>query len=164
MHKTCWILLITICSLSAAYARTREMTVQVREAQLRTAPSFLSQIRERIPYTQRVNILEERGDWLHVQTQSSQNKGWMHQSSLTQKKLTLTAGEQQATQSVTTDEQALAGKGFNAQVEAEFRKRNADAAFALVDKMEQRTVTPQAIQIFLIDGGLISPDANQEEK
>jgi SH3-like domain-containing protein len=112
----------------------REMSVQVREAQLRATPSFLSPVKERIPYTERVNILQEQGDWMHVQPLSVNTQGWMHSSALTRKKLTLTAGDQAATQSVTTDEQALAGKGFNAQVESEYRQRNANLRFEWVDR------------------------------
>jgi len=153
--------LIILGGLALA-ASARELSVQVREGQLRASPSFLSQIRAVIPYAERVQVLAEQGDWLQVQPLSSPLQGWMHQSALTRQKLKLTAGEREATQTVTTDEQALAGKGFNPQVEAEFRSRNAEAAFAWVDKMEQREISPAAILAFLRKGGLL-PQPRKEQ-
>ena len=154
-------LIIFGCLILSASAR--ELSVQIREGQLRAAPSFLSQIREIVPYTERVKVLAEQGDWMQVQPLASETKGWMHQSALTRKKLALAAGEREAAQTVTTSEQALAGKGFNPQVEAEFRSRNAEAAFQWVDKMEQRKVLPGAIQTFLREGGL-APETDKEKK
>jgi hypothetical protein len=146
---------IFILGMLALSAHAREMSVQVREGQLRAAPSFLSPVRELIPYTERVRVLTEQGDWMQVQRTTSPSQGWMHQSALTRKKLAITAGERQATQGVTTDEQALAGKGFNPQVESEFRNRNPQANFAAVDTMEKRETTPAQLQRFLVEGGLV---------
>ncbi len=134
----------------------REMSVQVREGQLRSAPSFLSRVQELLPYTQRVTVLETSGDWLRVQPiDQMDQQGWMHNSALTPKKLALTAGEIDAGTTVTTEEQALAGKGFSAEVEAEYKERNAELRFDWVDRMEQTDVPIDAIQRFLVEGGLL---------
>lgn len=151
------IFLLLLCSVSL---HARELSVQVREAKLRATPSYLGRILASLPYTARVTLIAEQGDWLNVKTPENNATGWMHQSALTKKKLALTAGEEQATQSVTTDEQALAGKGFNSQVEAQFQKRNQQTAFALVDKMEKRSISLSQIQAFLQKGDLV---ANTEE-
>jgi hypothetical protein len=46
----------------------------------------------------------------------------MHSSALTKKKLKLAAGEADAATTVSSEEQALAGKGFNSDVEAKFKE------------------------------------------
>lgn len=145
-----------ILMLAANHATARDMSVQVREGQLRSAPSYLSRILQTLPYTQRVTILETSGDWLQVQPLDTATKGWMHQSSLTRKKLALSAGDQDAETGVSTEEQALAGKGFNAQVEKAFKQRNEATRFDWVDRMENLDISIQAIQQFLKAGGLVT--------
>lgn len=151
-----------IVLLLATPVWAREMSVQVREGKLRSAPSFLSRVLQTLPYTHRVSILETTGDWLQVQPLASSEKGlpsekgWMHTSSLTPRKLVLSPGETDAATGVSTEEQALAGKGFNAQVEKEFKQRNADTCFEWVDRMEKLDVPIPEIQQFLKKGGLIT--------
>lgn len=135
-------------------ARQKSMSVQIREAQVRSAPGFLSRVLTTVPYTERVTILEEKTDWVRVQIDGSQIEGWMHSTALTAKKLKLSAGEQDAQLAVSSDEQALAGKGFNSDVEAQFKKQNSKIDFAPVDKMVKIKIPAETIQAFLTDGSV----------
>jgi len=47
---------------------------------------------------------------------------------------------------------ALAGKGFNSDVEAQFKKTHKDIDFSVVDKMEKIKISSSEMQAFLKDG------------
>jgi SH3-like domain-containing protein len=135
-------------------ANAKTMSIQVREGQLRSAPSYLSRVVATLNYATRVTIAEEKGPWIRVQTEDGSQKGWIHKSALTKKRLKLASGEKNASTAVSTDEQALAGKGFNSDVEAKFKKDNAEIDFTWVDKMEKIKVPPKKIKKFLKDGDI----------
>lgn len=146
---------VAIATAGAAHAaREKRMSVQIREAQIRSAPGFLSKVLATVPYTEQVSILEEKADWLRVQTETGGVEGWMHSNSLTAKKLTLSGGGADAQLAVSSEEQALAGKGFNSDVEKQFKERNKSANFNGVDKMEKLTIPAEAITQFLTDGSV----------
>ena len=52
------------------------------------------------------------------------------------------------------DELALAGKGFNADVEAKFKAEHADIDFSWVDKMSKMSATTSQLAEFAKAGGL----------
>ena len=54
----------------------------------------------------------------------------------------------------TASEAALAGKGFNKQVEDSYRAKHAEANFAGVDRMLQVKVSPAQVEDFLKQGKL----------
>ncbi len=141
-------------SIPALAARDKRMSVQVRDGQVRSAPGFLSKVLATVPYTEQVSILEEKAGWFRVQTATGGVEGWMHSNSLTAKKLTLSGSGPDAQLAVSSEEQALAGKGFNSDVEKQFKERNKSADFAGVDKMEKLTIPAETITQFLTDGNV----------
>lgn len=159
---------ILICTIAilltggfAAFAASPDRQIQLREAQLRESPSYLSRIMTVIPYGQTVTILKEQSGWAEVITEDQSFTGWLHQSALTKRKLQLAAADRNAELSVSSEEQALAGKGFNSQVESEFKERNGSAAFAIVDEMERLKVPYDQIIAFLNEGGLLTQEGVQ---
>ena len=98
------------------------LSVQVKEGQLRSAPSFLGSVMAALAYGDQVELIEDKGAWKQVAIRKL--RGWMHMSALTTKKIVLQAGAANVQTSATGSELALAGKGFNAKVEAEFKKKN----------------------------------------
>lgn len=134
----------------AAWAAT-QFSVQVRGGKLRERPSFLGRVTATVPYGTRVTVLEEKGAWRRVRDEAG-HAGWIHASALTAKKLELAAGERDVAAGASGEELALAGKGFNAAVEAEFRDENPDIDFTWVDRMERITVTPEEALAFLHAG------------
>jgi uncharacterized protein YgiM (DUF1202 family) len=135
-------------------AKTMTMSVQVKKGQLRSAPSYLSRVVTDLDYTTRVTVLEEKGDWLRVRQEEGAAEGWMHAATLTKTKLKLVSGNEDATTAVSSEEQALAGKGFNSDVEAQFKEQNAKANFAAVDKMEKIIIPAPKIVEFLEVGNV----------
>jgi SH3-like domain-containing protein len=129
------------------------MSVQVKNGQVLETPSFLGKVVTRVNYGDRIQVLEQQGDWSKVTIPDGQS-GWMHSSALTKKKIAMSAGSQNAQTAASGDELALAGKGFNSDVEADFKAKNRNVDFTWVDKMEKIKVQPDAMQQFLKDGGI----------
>jgi hypothetical protein len=129
------------------------MSVQVKEAQLRSAPSFLGPIVGPVAYGERVEALQQQGDWVNVKSRTSQ-AGWIHQSALTKREVVLGAGAQGVASGNTSQEIALAGKGFNADVESQYRRSHKSADYTWVDRMESMRVTQNEMMTFLKDGAV----------
>ena len=131
------------------------MSVQVKQGQVRATPSFLAKVVATLAYGDRVETLEEKGGWIRIVPPGGKAPGWMHSSALSQKRIVLKAGTKEADVAASTGELALAGKGFNADVEAAFKARNRGIDFTWIDRMESMNVPPGRIQAFVRDGELI---------
>jgi uncharacterized protein YgiM (DUF1202 family) len=138
-------LLLTGWAIIASGAALR--TVQVREAQLRSTPSFLGKLTGTCAYGTKVTAVATQGDWEKVHTTDGK-EGWVN----------LQAGTPTATTAASGDELALAGKGFNSDVEAEFKRRNSEIDFDWVDRMEKISISSEQMQAFLKAGG-VQPQA-----
>lgn len=130
------------------------MSVSIRVAQLRVEPSFLARVEHELEYASRVLVLEQRGDWYRVRGAGAE--GWMHQTALSQRQIILNPGAEDVDRAAATTEVALAGRGFSADVEREYRRRNTRANFNAVDRMEARSLSAQALAQFVREGGLRS--------
>lgn len=128
------------------------MSVQVREGQLRANPSFLGAVVGSVSYGERVDVLQQQGDWMEVI--AGGRKGWIHGSALTSKAVSFGAGGKDAELKASGREVALAGKGFNAEVEAQYRKGRQDVNFPAVDRMESVRIAPEELLTFVRQGDL----------
>ena len=155
-RKTSILIFLLICFTGfAAFAVGRNMmSVQVKAGQLRLTPSFLGKIVARLYYGDRIYVIEEKGSWLRVGLSAGAAEGWIHESALTPKKIVLQAGAKDIETAASSDELALAGKGFNQQVESEFRAKNPNLDFTWIDKMEAFVVAENEMKQFLKKGGL----------
>jgi hypothetical protein len=133
------------------------LSVQVKEGEIRATPSFLGKIVARLAYGDRVSIAEKRGQWVKVSVGGGKAQGWIHVTALTSKRIALRAGGANVQTGATQNELALAGKGFNEQVETQFRKENKNLNYTWVNKMETFKVSPDAMRSFLADGNIVLP-------
>ncbi|MFH0814451.1 MAG: SH3 domain-containing protein [Pseudomonadota bacterium] len=140
-----------------AFAVGQLMSVQVKEGHLRSLPSFLGTIVGKLAYGDQVQVYEEKGTWAKVGLTGSSSQGWVHTSALTEKRIVLKPGAEDVEKSASSDELALAGKGFNANVEKEFKAKRTDVNYVWIDKMEKVVVSQAEMQKFLKDGG-VSPE------
>ncbi len=147
----CAMLMAGISVAEAAVPST--MSVQVKTGQLRATPSFLGKVTADLAYGDQVTILKQQGEWMQAQTKSGQT-GWVHQSALSAKKIVMSSGSQQAQTAASGEELALAGKGFNSDVEAQFKSQNKDIDFTWIDRMAKIKVDPQECVEFLKEGGI----------
>ena len=140
-------------SLQAGATPSSDLSVQVRKAEVRSSPSFLGTIVSSLAYADRVTPIEKKGDWTRI-SRDGTPLGWVHTQSLSSKKIVLKGGDTQKT-GASSDELALAGKGFTEEVEKEYKARNKEIDFAPVDRMEKITVAPEKIPKFLKAGEVV---------
>ena len=133
---------VAILAAVTVWAATQTKSIQVRTGQLRQRPSFLGPVTASVDYGTRVTVAAQRGSWIQVDDGRG-HSGWIHESALSDEKIVMNAGEADARPGASGDELALAGKGFNSEVEAEFRSKNRDVDFTWVDWMEGVKVTPE---------------------
>ena len=149
---------VCLCLTALAALAADVVSVQVRDGQLRATPSFLGKIVGKVSYGQAVNVSESRGDWNRVAAGGA--TGWIHASALTTADLGLRSGSGEAPSSVTEQEMALAGKGFNAQVEKQYRGAHG-GDYAGVDRMERQGLPTERLMAFLKQGG-VSPEGGAQ--
>jgi uncharacterized protein YgiM (DUF1202 family) len=149
-----WVFALFLLLFSAVQCfAVQNMAVQVRNGQLRESPSFLGKLIVEVSYGDKVTLVKQQGDWMRVTT-SHGVTGWIHGSALTTKRIAMSAGSQDATVAASGDELALAGKGFNKDVEADFKSKNKNIDYTWVDAMGSMTVTPNEIAKFVDNGDL----------
>ena len=133
-------------------AEPETMSIQVREGELRAQPSFLGAIVARTEYGDRVKVLATQGAWKKVEDMKTHGAGWIHSSALSPKRIVLAAGERDAEAAASSGELALAGKGFNSDVEEKFQSRNKNVDYRWVDNMETFEVSYGEVRDFLKRG------------
>lgn len=143
---------LTVAAVTALAAQ--QLTVQVRETQLRQRPSYLGAGSGTVTYGQRLDVLAAQGPWRQVKTPDGQ-RGWLHISVLSEKKLRLQSGETDAATGADLDEIALAGKGFTEEVEKAFQEGNQEVDYTWVDRMAAWSFTPTAASAFLAAGEVV---------
>jgi uncharacterized protein YgiM (DUF1202 family) len=154
-------LLIVFGICLAAMAASVRMNVQVQAGQVRATASFLGKLVVTLPYGSSVEVLKQTGDWMQVKTAQGKT-GWMHKSALTAKAVAMGAGNTTAKAGASSDELALAGKGFNSDVEREFKAKNKNLNFAAVDRMEKIKIPAADLQGFLASGGVKAPQGGAQ--
>lgn len=137
--------------LTPLSAFATSLSIQVEETPVRSTPSFFGEIVDKAAYGQSVELIKEQGAWRMVSTKKK--SGWLHQSAVSDAKVSLTAGENVKT-NASGKEIALAGKGFNPAIETAYKTSHSQANFGWIDKMEKFTVKPSDVQKFIKQGDL----------
>lgn len=129
------------------------LVVKVKSTYLRNQPVFYASPITALNAGDSVEKLAEKDGWFRVKTSKGQ-EGWLHSSSVRAKKFSLkTLGKSVKTEA-TADEVALAGKGFNRQVEDKFKANNSQLSYVWVERMLRIKVTPAQLKRFLEAGKL----------
>jgi uncharacterized protein YgiM (DUF1202 family) len=153
MKQKVLVLFFVLCA-GAAFAAS--MSVQVRNGKVRATPSQLGRVVASVPYAETVEVGELQRGWYPV-TLANGSKGWLHESTLSRKPIKMTAGTTDVQTGVSSDEVALAGKGFNEQVEARLKEETA-LDYTWVDRMAQFQVSEDQIRAFRTQGRLSGGD------
>lgn len=143
---------LLFAAAASAFAQSKTMSVTVREAPVRATPGFLGKVITDLPYGTRVEVVRTQSGWVEIKIPSGKGSGWMHSSELTQQQLALRAGSN-VNQGASGNEVALAGKGFNAQVEQQYKSEK-HLDYSWVDKMEKISYPPERLVQFLQAGDL----------
>ena len=147
------VLFLAAFTAAAFAADPAQMSVKVKVTQVRSAPSYVGKILLVLNYGDRVTILEKKADWVRVSVPAKKVEGWVNVSSLQEKEIVLAAGSADVQKSASSGEVALAGKGFNKEVEAQYKSENG-IDYTWVDRMEAFVVTQAQVSAFLAQGSL----------
>ena len=120
-------------------------------------PDFASPPVGTVPEGAEVNVERQAGDWYKVEYQGK--TGWLNRQAFpppaTSSKFSLggllTGAPVKQTSS---DEVALAGKGFTPEVESGYRAKHPEMNFAQVDRIESLRVDSATLQAFIQEGDL----------
>jgi uncharacterized protein YgiM (DUF1202 family) len=153
-HIIICLALVGILFLGTSAQAQKVMSVQIKESQLRTTPSFLGKVVAKLSYGERVTVLQEKGAWKKVSLSYKNLQGWIHETALTSKSIALRAGKGNVGTSVTGKEIALAGKGFNEEVEAQYKKSNKNLDYTWINQMETMKVSSEQMEDFIVEGSL----------
>jgi len=147
-------LFILLTGLAVFAIEQKMMSIQVKKGAVRSSPSFLGKIVTQLKYGDRVAVQNVKGSWYFIDWPKGSTDGWMHSSALSVKKIVLNPGASDVEQAASSDEITLAGKGFNQQVENDFKSKNPQVDFTWINKMEKMTVSQNQIQAFIKEGQL----------
>ena len=102
----------------------------------------------------KVAFVKQEGAWLAVKFGTSE--GWLHETDISKKSDVRLSG-QGVRENYSASETAAAKKGFNPQVEKQYRLDNPDLekSFRLVDQLQARSVPEAELRTFLQAGGLL---------
>ncbi len=146
----CFVVIVLLVPVTL-FGQINTMSITIKEAQVRSSPSFLGKIVAVLPYGAQIEVQERAGDWVKMELPSGY--GWIHSSALSRKKIVLSAGEGGVETGASGEEIALAGKGFNEQVENQYQSEQ-HLDYTWVDRMEEFVITPEQAVEFLDKGTL----------
>jgi len=154
------VLLLFILGFMIFGQNSSPMSVQVKETQARDKPSYLGKVVAVIRYGDKVNTEKLQSGWYQIVLPDGSGHGWVQSSALIKKKIMLNAGDTDVKKYASSDDVVLAGKGFNKQVEDQYKdEKNLD--FSLVDQMEKIFIPVDEMEEFLQNGRLNSMEGGE---
>ncbi len=129
------------------------LVVKVQSTILRSSPKFYASSVQALKAGDKLEKISAQEGWFQVKTAGG-TVGWIHSSAVIVPKFDLMASRQGLQTQASSSEIALAGKGFNKQVEESYRAKNKGLDFAWVDKMLQIKISPAQVEEFLKKGRL----------
>lgn len=142
---------LAVLLVAGAAAATETVTVIVKKTSIRRDRQFYAPTLTEAQLGAAFGVLAREKGWVKVETKAG--AGWLHESAVTAKKVVASSQGPAGGRSDDRDI-AAASKGFNPQVESEYRKKNPEADFAAVDRMEKLGAGDAAVAAFLRDGNL----------
>jgi hypothetical protein len=147
------IILFVFTASAALYAET--VRVITKENTIRQDCRFFSPVSAKVKYGDSMDVTSKEVDWYRVRF--NEIDGCIHKSAVEEKVFKLTDLMSSSQKTASADEVALAGKGFNPQVEESFKKKRPDLDFRVVDKIETYGAKEGDLRKFIENGGLNQP-------
>jgi hypothetical protein len=139
--------------VSAQVSRGGTLYVAVRTVALKSSTGFFASNRGNLNYGDRVTVLQVNGRYVEVRSASNSSlTGWTASANLTTRQVV--SGN---TSTASAREVALAGKGFNQDVENSYRSRG-NLNYADVNRVEAIRVSETDLRRFLESGHLSMGD------
>jgi uncharacterized protein YgiM (DUF1202 family) len=147
------ILIVVLVAVGLAIAAAEGLVVKVQTTQLRRTPQFFGPSLAALKAGDRLEKVSEANGWIQVKTAAGVI-GWIHSSAVIASTVALTSTGQNLRTQATANEVALAGKGFNKQVEDSYKSKHGEVSFVWVDRMVQVRIGLAQLQDFLTQGRL----------
>ena len=145
--------LIFVCAACAVLLLAETVVVKIQSTVLRKEPKFYAQTLVNLRSGEKLEKLASQQGWLQVRTAAGA-VGWVHGSAVDTKSFNLLAMDKSMKTQASASEVALAGKGFNKQVEESYRANHGNLSFVWVDRMIKITVPAAELEKFLKTGRL----------
>ena len=148
------IVLFCLCILTAAIlpAQVRAgstMWVAVRTLNVKASTGFFAATRSTLEYGAQVSVLRINGTWAEIRSAANTSiTGWVKTASLSARRVVADGAA-----TATASEVALAGKGFNQEIENSYRA-SGELNYDAVDRIEALQVPPGELHAFLQEGQL----------
>jgi len=151
MKKRFFFSILLAVLIAAGVMAAETLKVTVKTTKLRKSPKFYAPSVATLNYGDTIQKLDQQGDWIQGLTTAGL-QGWVHGSAVEEPSFSLTARRTQGT-GTTADEVALAGKGFNEQVEESYQKTS-NLDYTWVDRMGRISISEKDMEQFFKEGKL----------
>jgi uncharacterized protein YgiM (DUF1202 family) len=143
----------SVAFAASTFKKGDKVYVTVKSASLKSGTGAFSGTTASVEYGDMMIVLQVSSKKVQVQLSSNMSKsGWIAAGSLTKKKIVKKTNGSSVRAS--TDELALAGKGFSEAAESAFKSSNKNLNYAEVDEVEKITVSQSDQSSFVKEGGL----------
>jgi uncharacterized protein YgiM (DUF1202 family) len=148
------LLVLSLLALFVTLVLAETLVVKVQTTNLRKSPKFYGAVIQALQAGDKVEKIAGQPDgWIQVKT-SGGTVGWVHSSAVAVQKFNLLAMDKGLKTQASASEVALAGKGFNKQVEQSYRAQHKDVSFAEVDRMLLLKIAAAQLEEFMKQGRL----------
>ncbi|MCL2722140.1 MAG: hypothetical protein FWD47_12495 [Treponema sp.] len=146
---------LIITGLAAAQvARGGTLYVAVRTLDLKSSTGFFASNRGRLNYGDQVTVLQVSGRFVEICSVANPSlTGWTPSANMSVRQIVTGTSS-----TATTREVALAGKGFDQDVENAYRNQNRELNYSAVNEIERITVNEDQLRRFLEEGRLSMGD------
>lgn len=146
--------MVLVFALFSAASSAETLRVATKENAVRENCRFLAPVKSRVQYGDELEVLSKEGDWFKVKFKNV--KGCIHKNAVTDKAVTLSDVSTKG-HAASSDEVALAGKGFNPEVEKSYKSKHPELDFNTVNSIEEYGVQEEQLRLFIQAGGLSQP-------
>ena len=151
MKKLLVLFAFALLASGALFAQMRSgdtAWVSSKTADLKSSTGFFASNRGRLDMAAEVTVLQVKGNWVEVRSRANSSlSGWTASSNLSARRIVASGAGASAS------EIALAGKGFNQEVEDAYRAQGS-LNFDDVDRIEAITVSMDDLYAFVVEGRL----------
>ena len=148
------IFFIALFGMTCMSAAAETLKVTTRENAVRGECRFFAPVKLKVSLGDQLTVKGRKGDWYLVSAKGV--NGCIHKSAV-ESRTFAASGRGAAGGGTSADEVSLAGKGFNPQVEAGYRKSGKNLNYTAVDEIVKYTVSEKSLETFVLQGGLIQP-------
>ena len=149
----CVVLFVMASALHAQAIKGGTMYVAAKTIELKSTTGFFATAKGTLVYGAAVTVLQIKGSWAEVSSVANASvSGWTAVANLSSKRIVSGAAA-----GTTASEVALAGKGFNQEIENAYKAKGR-LNYADVDRTEAQKVTKKELQDFINAGHLSQGD------